>query len=438
MTLAGTVGRTFSALRVPNFRRYMAGQTVSLVGTWMQSAAIAWVVLTLTHSAADVGLNLAMQTLPVLLFGPYGGVVADRVDKRRMMVVLQSLMGLQALTLGVLTLSHHISFTAICLLSVVLGLNNSFENPSRQAFINEMVGRIEVRNAVSLGSTMVNVARAIGPAIGGVLISVVGAGWCFVFNAASFAAVVVSLATLDRTALHPAPPATRERGQLREGVRYVRSVPDLLVPLAMMVLIGTLAFEFQVTLPVLASRTFHGGSESYGFMMSCFGIGAAIGGLLVATFGRTGRRPLVLAASVMGGALVLAALAPSLRIEYVCLFLTGLSAIAFLSLGNSTIQVTSSPNMRGRVLALWAVAMIGSTPIGGPVVGWICGAAGARAGLVTGAAACLLAAALAAFAKPRRQVPAVTPAAQAELPEGERATFLAGGAVAGGAMTVSS
>ena len=226
MSLRSASQRTFSSLSVPNYRRYFTGQAISLVGTWMQTTAQAWLVLTLTGSATDLGLVVALQTLPVLLLGPYGGVIADRVDKRRLMILLQSLMGVQALVLAVLTLTHTVTFTDVCILAVVLGLNNCFENPSRQAFVLEMVGTDDLRNAVSLNSTLVNAARAVGPAVAGLLIATVGTGWCFAVNALSFVAVVTSLATMDRAQLRPAPPTARGRGQLREGFRYVAGSPS--------------------------------------------------------------------------------------------------------------------------------------------------------------------------------------------------------------------
>ncbi len=212
-----TVRRTFSALAIPNYRRYFTGQAISLVGTWMQSTAQAWLVLQLTHSAAALGIVIALQTLPVLLLGPYGGVVADRVDKRRLMVVLQSLMGVQALVLGILTLTNRVTFVDVLILALLLGLNQCFENPSRQAFVMEMVGPDDLRNAVSLNSTLINAARAVGPAVAGIMIATVGEGWCFVINAVSFAAVVGSLMTMDTSLLKPtradgAPPRPAARG----------------------------------------------------------------------------------------------------------------------------------------------------------------------------------------------------------------------------------
>ena len=204
--------RTFSALSIPNFRRYFFGQSTSLIGTWMQSVAQSWLVFTLTHSATAIGFVLALQTLPVLLLGPYGGVIADRVDKRRLMIALQTLMGVQALVLGVLVVTHVVVFWEICVLAVALGLNNCFENPARQSFVREMVGAGQVRNAVSLNSTMVNAARAVGPAVAGLLIATVGVGVCFLVNAASFIAVVYSLVSMDTSALSPSAPTARARG----------------------------------------------------------------------------------------------------------------------------------------------------------------------------------------------------------------------------------
>ena len=386
--------RTFSALSIGNYRKFFFGQMISLVGTWMQTTAQAWLVLTLTKSATDLGIVVALQTLPVLLLGPYGGVIADRIDKRRFMVLLQSLMGGQALVLGLLTLTHHVTYTDVCVLAVVLGLNNCFENPSRQAFVLEMVGPSELRNAVSLNSTLVNAARAVGPAIAGVLIATVGEGWCFLLNSLSFVAVVISLATMDRQKLRPSTPTVRARGQLREGFRYVARTPELGVPLLMMGLVGMLAYEFQVTLPVAAQHVFHGGAQTYGLMTAAMGVGAVVGGLVSATRGRTGLRAMVLASTLFGVVISFAAIAPVLTAEVVALGMVGFASVSFLAMGNSTLQLSTEPQMRGRVMALWSVAFLGSTPIGGPVIGWISGAAGARIGLGVGASSCFVAAGL--------------------------------------------
>jgi MFS family permease len=385
--------RTFSSLKVPNYRLYFAGQSVSLAGTWMQATAQSWLVLTLTRSSTDLGFVVALQTLPVLILGPYGGVVADRVDKRRLMVALQSAMGLQALVLGLLTVVGAVSFVDICVLAVVLGVNNAFETPSRQAFVREMVGKDELRNAVTLNSVTVNAARAVGPAIGGILIATAGVGVCFLVNAASFVAVVASLLAMDRAALQPAPPAHRSAGQLREGLRYVARTREIAVPLVMMTVVGALAYEFQVSLPVLAKQTFHGGAVAYGFMTAAMGVGAVVGGLVTAARGRTGLRPMIGAAVGFGVAILLAAVAPVLALAYVLLLAVGWASVSFIAIGNSTIQLAAAPQMRGRAIALWQVAFQGTTPIGGPLIGWIIAASDPRVGLAVGGVSCLAAAA---------------------------------------------
>ena len=399
--LRDTGRRTFAALAVPNYRRYFFGQATSLVGTWMQMAAQSWLVLSLTGSAAALGVIVALQTLPVLLLAPYGGVIADRVDKRRLMIALQTAMGLQALALGLLTITGSVRIWEIGVLAVILGLNNAFENPARQSFVLEMVGADTLRNAVSLNSVQVNVARAVGPAVAGLLIATVGTGECFLINAASFVAVVGSLVSMERSTLHPTPPAPRAAGQLREGLRYARATPEIIVPLLMMTLVGTLAYEFQVSLPVMARHTLHAGAEGYGFMTAAMGVGAIVGGLVVAARGRTGLRPVTIAVAAFAVARALAALAPTLPVELVALALVGAASVSFMSSGNSTLQLASDPAMRGRVMALWFVALQGTTPIGGPLIGAIISLAGARTGLGVGALACLLAAGL-GFAARRR------------------------------------
>jgi MFS family permease len=399
VTRVARAGRvTFAALAVPNYRRYFSGQSLSLIGTWMQMTAQSWLVLSLTHSSTILGVIVALQTLPVLLIGPYGGVVADRVDKRRLMVCLQAAMGVQALILGLLTVTGSVRVWQIGVLAALLGINNAFESPARQSFMLEMVGPEHLRNAVSLNSVMVNVARAVGPAVAGILIATVGDGVCFLANAASFVFVVGSLVTLNRVALNPTPPMPRARGQLREGLRYVRDTPDLAVPLLMMAAVGCLTYEFQVSLPVMASRALHAGATGFGFMTASMGVGAVAGGLMVAARGRTGIRILAAAAAAFAVAMGLAALAPTLGFELLALGLVGGASISFMSTANSTLQLTADPSMRGRVMSLWFVAFQGSTPIGGPLVGAVMALAGARAGLGLGAITCAVVAVAGAIA----------------------------------------
>jgi MFS family permease len=391
MTRVLNAGRvTFAALSVPNYRRYYGGQSISMIGTWMQMTAQAWLVLSLTHSSTWLGVVVALQTLPVLILGPYGGVIADRVDKRKLMIVLQSAMGVQALALGLLTVSGVVTVWEIGVLAALLGLNNAFENPARQSFMLELVGPEHLRNAVSLNSVLVNVARTIGPAVAGVLIATVGDGVCFLVNAGSFVAVVASLITMERRTLSPTQPTPRARGQLREGLRYVRTTPQLAVPLIMMGVAGCLTYEFQVTLPVMADRGLNVGATGFGFMTASMGLGAVVGGLMVAARGKTGLRPLVLAASGFAVAMTMATLAPDLALELVALAFAGAASISFMSTGNSTLQLNSAPEMRGRVMSLWFVAFQGSTPVGGPIVGWLMAVIGPRAGLGLGAITVLL------------------------------------------------
>lgn len=386
------IATTFSSLRSRNFRWYFAGQSVSLVGTWMQSTTQAWLVLQLTRSGTALGLVVALQTLPILLLGPLGGTVADRFGKYRILWWTQLLAGAQAALLAGLTLSGHLHLWELYVLACSLGLVNMVDNPTRQTFIVEMVGREQLANAVTLNSVMVNVARAIGPALGGVLIATVGSGWCFLLNAASFVFVLGGLAAIDRDRLQPAVPAVRGRGQLVEGFRYVAATPVLRDALVMMALIGCLAYEFQVSLPLVAQRTFHGGSQLYGLLNSAQGIGAVVGGLAVAGRPRTGSRALVRAAAAFAVVMAAAAAAPTAWVEVGALLLVGAASVRFLALGNATLQLASEPSMRGRVMALWSVAFLGSTPVGGPVVGAVGEALGARAGLGLGAAAIAVAA----------------------------------------------
>jgi MFS family permease len=385
---------TFAALEIPNYRLYIGGQATSLIGTWMQMAAQAWLVLTLTHSATTLGLIVALQTLPVLLLAPYGGVVADRINKRKAMIGLQAMMGVQALILGVLTVTHLVHVWEIGVLALMLGFNNAFENPARQSFMMELVGSEHLRNAVSLNSTMVSAARVIGPGIGGLMIAAVGSGWCFLFNAVSFIAVISSLTRMDTSALNPVTPNVRGKGQLREGLRYVSGSARPALPLVMAAAVGCLAFEFQVSLPYLAQHGLHGNSADYGFMTASMGVGSVIGGLALATKGRIGSWPLILAAVAFGVGMSLAALAPDLGLELVALMFLGAASVCFMSQTNATLQMRAAPEMRGRVMSLWFVAFQGSTPIGGPIVGLVMASFGARSGFWLGAITCFVVAGL--------------------------------------------
>jgi MFS family permease len=392
-TGGGFVSRTFSSLVVRNYRLYFAGQGLSLVGTWMQSVTQTWLVYAWTRSGFDVGLVVALQTLPILLLGPFGGTLADRYGKYRLLFWTQALAGVQALVLAGLDLSGQLRLWELYSMAVVLGLINMIDNPTRQTFIVEMVGRDLLANAVTLNSVMVNVARAVGPAVAGLLIATVGSGWCFLANGVSFAFVLWSLAAMDRSALKPAPRSTRLRGQLSEGFRYVGATPVVRDALIMMAVIGCLTYEFQTTLPLMTGGPFHGDSATYGFLTAFMGVGAVVGGLIAASRPARDPRRLVVTAAVFGLAVLAAAAAPNLLTEEILLLVVGACSVTFLALGNATLQLASEPAMRGRVMSLWSVAFLGSTPVGGPLVGLIAEHLGARYGLATGGLAAVAAAA---------------------------------------------
>ena len=384
---------TFASLAIPNYRKFFLGQAVSLAGTWMQSVALAWLVLQLTGSATWLGLNIALQTLPVLLLGPYAGVVVDRVDKRRLLVGTQLTAAVLALVLAVLTLDHRITLGWVLVLSVLLGIVTAFDNPARQAFVREMVPGRLVRNAVTLNSVVVNVSRAVGPAIGGVLIAWLGVGACFAFNAASFLAVVGAYLAMDVAALRTPAPVPHEKGQLRAGFSYVWRTPGLRIPLLMMALVGTLTYEFQVSLSALVTGTFHDGATALGWITAAMGVGAVVGGLVTAGRRATGTKVVAVAAGAFGAATLLLAVMPTVYTAAAALLLVGAASIWFLSTGNATLQMTAEPQMRGRVMALWAVAFLGTTPVGGPLVGWVAQEVGPRWALALGGVAALVASA---------------------------------------------
>lgn len=381
---AGSIGRRMAAsLRHRNYRLFFFGQLVSVIGTWMQTIAQSFLVLDLTHSGTQLGLTTGARFLPLLLFGQAGGLFADRRDKRRILLVTQSAAGLLAAVFAVLTGTHEIRLWTVYLLALALGFVNAFDNPARQAFISEMVPAEDLANAVTLNSVAMNMARVFGAAIGGVL-AAIGLTLCFALNAVSFGAVLISLALMSTAALYPARLAPKKPGQIRAGLRYVRSTPALLVPLLMVAVAGTLAWEFQVSLPLMATHVFGRGAAAYGVMASVMGVGAVAGGLVSAARARPSGRALSLAAIGWGIAICVAAAAPSLPLELAALLFVGYGSIAFNSMAKTVLQLAATPEMRGRVMALWGLAWLGSTPIGGPIVGWVGQEAGARWSLMVG------------------------------------------------------
>ena len=390
-TVAGGFTRTFASLRNRNFRIFFTAQIVSVTGTWMQSIAQMWLVLHLTGSGLALGITAALQFTPILLFGTWGGLLADRVDKRKLLMVTQSAAGVVALVLAGLTLGGLVQLWMVYVLAFALGVVNVFDNPGRQSFVTEMVGKDQVINAVGLNSAVFTLARVIGPAIAGVLIAAVGTGWCFLYNGLSYFPVVLALLLMRPWELHRGRPAPRARGQIRAGIRYAWSTPELRFPLLLMLVVGTLAFNFSVLMPLMASFVFHSGASTFGLLMSFMGAGAFVGALVSANRARPSHRLLAFAGVAFGGLLIGAALAPTLLIELLVLLPLGAAMITFQATANSLLQLNSDPALRGRVMALYVMVFLGTTPIGGPIVGWVAEQFGARTGLGLGGLATVIA-----------------------------------------------
>jgi MFS family permease len=394
MTSSDTLRRTFSSLKVHNYRLFFIGQSISLCGTWIQRVAQAWLVLDLTGSGTAVGLVTALQYVPLLVLAPIGGVIADRVNKRRMLMLTQALAAATAATLGLVVLTGVVELWMVYALAFALGVAGSVDNPTRQTFVLDMVGRDQLTNALSLNSTLINAARVIGPAIAGGLIVSIGIGWCFALNAVSYLAVIVALKLMHVHDLASAPLQPRKAGQLSAGLRYVRSTPAVLTPLLMMAVAGTFAYEYQVVLPLLARFTFDGDAQTFATMISAMGAGAVAGGLFTASRQTRPAMALARTAGLFGLIQVMSSLAPNLLVVLITLVALGAVGVSFIALGNSTIQLAAAPEMRGRVMGLWAVAFLGTTPFGAPIMGWVGERVGPRWALGLGGVTVLFAAAL--------------------------------------------
>jgi MFS family permease len=369
--VSAALRRSFNSLEVPNYRRYFAGQLISLSGTWMQTVAAIWLILSLTDSGIAVGLTTALQFLPMLLIGAWGGLLADRIPKRRLLITTQALMAIPAIGLFAVTAAGIAAPWMVYLAVFAMGSVNAVDNPTRQSFVIEMVGPDRVVNAVSLNSVIVQSARIVGPALAGLLIAGFGVVPCFGLNALTFIAMIVALWGMDPRGLQAAPVAAREPGAIRAGLRYVGRTPELAVPLALMALVGTLGFNFQVVLPMLAKFSFDGGAGAYAVLVSAMGVGSIAGALVTGHHGRTGPRLIAGGALAFGVSALLSAAMPSLALEIPMLALLGAAAVTFAATINSTLQLAVAPEMRGRVMALYSVVFLGSTPIGGPLTGWL-------------------------------------------------------------------
>lgn len=419
--MTAAVRRTFASLYVANYRRYFAGQVVSVSGMWVQNVAVMWLMVQLTGDGLAVGLTVALQFVPLMLFGAWGGLLADRFDKRRLLIFTQIGLMVPAVVLAVATFADVVTPAIVYAMVLVRGVVLAIDNPARQSLPIELVGADRVVNAVSLNNVMVHLSRVIGPAIAGAVIAFVGIAWCFVIDAVTFAVMIVALVRLDRTQLYPAPRAARQPGALREGLRYVRRTPTLLIPLGMMSVIGLLSYNFQVVLPLMAHDTWAGTATTFTTLTMTMAAGSIVGALVAGYRREITPRLLVGAATLFGIFQTLAALAPSLPLQLVPLVFLGMASVTFSAGVNSALQLQVDPVMRGRVMGLYSIVFLGSTPIGAPLVGWIAQVAGPRVGMAIGGAAALVAAVIAAAAYRRHRLPAAVtagtiPASASALP----------------------
>ncbi len=379
----------FSSLRIRNFRLYMAGLTVSVAGNWMQNVAVGWLVLQLTGSGTVLGAVTAARYAPLLLLGAWGGLVADRHDKRLLLRLAAIIQLVVAAVLGVLTMTHVIDVWSLTALILVAGVVDVVDTPSRQAFMNNIVGRDRIGNAIALNSVLVNGARVIGPGIAGFVISTVGVGPCFLLNGASFGATWLGLQLMRRDELIPTAVEVAAKRQIRAGLRYVLSTPDLRTPLLLVAVAGAFAWEFPVSIPLFTSDTFHGGASEFGWALSAISAGSIAGGLLAARRRTVSQRSVAASALLWGIAILGASFAPSLAVAYGLLAVVGSGAVTFNAMSKTFLQITSRDQMRGRVMALWSIGWQGTTVLGAPVVGVLGQTLGGRYGLAFGGICCI-------------------------------------------------
>ncbi|PKW09220.1 Predicted arabinose efflux permease, MFS family [Streptomyces sp. 1222.5] len=383
----------FSSLKIRNYRLFFLGQVVSNTGTWMQRIAQDWLVLSLTGSSAAVGITTALQFLPMLLFGLYGGVLVDRLPKRPTLLVTQASMALTGLALAFLTLSGHVQVWHVYVAAFAVGLATVLDNPARQSFVSEMVGPEQLQNAVSLNSANFQSARLVGPAVAGLMITGVGTGWAFLANGLSFAAPIAGLLLMRARDLHVVERAPRGKGQLREGLDYVAKRPELIWPIVLVGFIGTFGFNFPVWLSAYADDVFRSGAGSYSLFNTLMAVGSLIGALLAARRGTARLRVLIAAAVAFGTLETVAAVAPSYWLFALLMVPIGIFGLTVNVTANTAVQMATDPAMRGRVMALFMMVFMGGTPLGAPVVGWITDTYGARVGFALGGVVSAVAAA---------------------------------------------
>ena len=389
----GLLSRTFRSLRIHNYRLFFFSQVVSMSGTWMQGVAQSWLVLQLSGSSVDLGITVGLQFGPVLVLGAWAGALADRVDKRKLLLVTQAAAAVLALVLGLLTVTDVVTVWMVWLLAALTGVSVALGIPSQQSFVYEMVGPDDLANAVGLNGVVINASRIAGPALGGVLISSVGVAPCFLLNAASFLAVIAALLLMRPAELFRGKPVAREKGQVREGFKYVWRTTELRVPLLMLGIVSVMAYNYSVILPLLTKDVFGRGGGAYGALSAAMGAGALVGALVMASRARPSTRLLVVSTFAFGVVSLVLAAAPGYFVAGALLVGIGAAAMLFNGSTNSLLQLNAGHAMRGRVMSLWAVVFLGSTPIGGPITGLLVRGLGVRWAVAIGGVATLLVAA---------------------------------------------
>lgn len=387
---------TFASLKVRNYRLFFGGQIISNIGTWMQRIAQDWLVFELSgYDPVALGVAVALQFMPTVLLSLWAGVLADRVDKRKLLIGIQTGVAIQALALGLLVLSGTAQLWQVYTLAFVLGTLSALEVPTRQSFVSEMVGRDQAANAVALNSSIFNLARIVGPAIAGFAIVLVGTGWLFVANAASTIAVIAGLALMNPTELYRAPAVARAKGQLREGLRYVRSRPDLMTVMVLVFFVSTFGITFFTSLAIVSANVFGTEADGYGMLSTLLAVGTFTGALVAARRGSRGGpslRLLLMSAAALGALEFIGAFMPTYLTFGLALVPLGFATITFLTTANALVQTTVSAQMRGRVMGLYVLVLMGGNPIGGPLTGWMAETFGGRSPFYIGGAVALAAA----------------------------------------------
>jgi MFS family permease len=375
---------SFASLKIRNYRLYTIGQSTSVVGNWMQTVAVGWLSLQLTHSGTMLGIVTGARYLPILLLGAWGGLVVDRHNRRRLLTLTQICFAVQAASLTALAWTDSVTLPLLVVFMLVLGMISVFDNPARQSLISELVAPELLPNAIAINSTLINTAKLIGPGLAGVIIAALGVTPCFALDTLSFLAVIASLLALRSAEMIPAERETRTKGQIRAGLAYIRRTPELLQPMIMVYVTGILTWEFPVTLPLLTTEGFHTGAEGYGASMAFMSVGAVLGGFVAVRRRRVTTRTLSLSALIWGGLICAAALAPTLSLALAVLVLVGSGAITFNSSAKTVLQVEAVPQMRGRVMSIWSIGWMGGTVLGAPTVGAIGALCGPRMALLVG------------------------------------------------------